>query len=149
YKHLVYAVFRRFRLAEADSDDLFQKFFERLLQNDMRALRTWNGTGLPAYLRQIAHNIALDHWRSTRTVTANCGAEDEGEDQSDCDDADPETMLILQERRLIFSQAIQKLAESDQEILRYLLQDLDYEEIASRLGVPVGTAGVRIMRARK
>jgi DNA-directed RNA polymerase specialized sigma24 family protein len=70
YERLIYHCIRT-RADAADVADIFQSFFERLVERDYRVLRLWQrGSSLAIYLSKVIRNFVVDfhrkkHWRET------------------------------------------------------------------------------------
>ena len=148
YKGIVYGTLRRFRnLPKEDVDDLFQDVFQRLLDNNYAALRAWEGRALAAYLKRITRNAAIDALRQRGHM--------EPIDPTELPEvpAEPETGpgegVLVHELRRMIDQAVRRLGDGDQAIIRMLyFEELSYLEIAERLSITTNAAGVRITRAR-
>ena len=52
------------RLAHYDADDVTQRVFVKLLEDDCQRLRTWQGEVFEPFLRQVVHNEALSFARA-------------------------------------------------------------------------------------
>jgi DNA-directed RNA polymerase specialized sigma24 family protein len=64
HERLIYHCIRR-RADAADVSDLFQSFFERLVERDYRVLKLWQrGTSLPIYLSTVVRNFVIDFHRA-------------------------------------------------------------------------------------
>jgi len=74
--------------------------------------------------------------------------EDQGHEPVD-DSPDPESALVAESRREQVRHAISKLAEEFREVIVLReIEGLAYKEIASVLGIPMGTVMSRLSRAR-
>ena len=66
HERLIYHCLRT-RADTADVADLFQSFFERLVERDYRVLKLWQrGTSLPIYLSKVIRNFVVDFYRKKR-----------------------------------------------------------------------------------
>jgi DNA-directed RNA polymerase specialized sigma24 family protein len=66
HERLIYHCIRK-RADLADVTDLFQSFFERLVERDYRVLKLWQrGTSLPIYLSTVVRNFVIDFHRKKR-----------------------------------------------------------------------------------
>ncbi len=153
YGTVIYAALRRFRqLSREDADDLAQVVFQRLLENNQRALRAWQGGSLAAYLRRMTRHAAIDALRARRPedhVTIDGEGEDEEVFVPDPNPG-PDAAALLAEQRRMMSEAMSRLAPADQDILRLVdLDGLTYAEAAGRLDITVNNVGVRVLRARQ
>jgi DNA-directed RNA polymerase specialized sigma24 family protein len=60
HERLIYHCIRT-RANPADVTDLFQSFFERLVERDYHVLKLWQrGTSLPIYLSKVIKNFVID-----------------------------------------------------------------------------------------
>jgi RNA polymerase sigma factor (sigma-70 family) len=121
-----------------------------LLENNQHALRLWEGSHLPAYLKRITQRIAIDFLRQPRSEAVDTDARDADESITQPgENPGPETEILVVELRRIMNEAIRRLSSSDQLVMRLVyFEELSYSQIAERLGISVSNAGVRIMRAR-
>jgi len=122
-----------------DADDLTQQVFLTMF----RKLHQFNGQSkLESWLYRLATNEALQHLRRTkRRSTAPLVGEPE------VSDADP---IVANEEVQLIEKAMLSLEPELRAIL--LLkeqQNLSYREIAESTGIPEGTVGSRLNRARK
>jgi len=125
-----------------DAEDLAQEAFLRAY----RALPRFRiGSPFRPWLYKIASNLALNHF-SARRATSPLVEEIVATSPMNS----PEAMAELREVQAQLREAILELPESYRVILLLRhLNELSYEEIAAVLGVPIGTAKVRLHRARK
>ncbi len=131
--------------ADAAAQDTFLKAYQRLTGFDGRsAFSTW--------LTRIAINTCLDHLRAQRRRGTRVG-EDDGDgatvlERLPDDGADPEVRAIQRQavRRLAAAEA--GLPPRQREIFRLrFYAELELDEIASGLGVHVGTVKTQLHRA--
>ena len=129
--------------AEDLTQDVFLKVFRSLATFDRRAnFQTW--------LISVSRNLCIDHYRSVRKERETIDRDIRSDDLAS---ASPNVSpLAALERR--------DLAEQLREALRHLpetlrtavvmrdMQELSYQEIADRLGLPEGTVKSRINRGR-
>ncbi len=129
--------------AEDLTQDIFLKIFKALKTFDRRAnFQTW--------IISISRNLCIDHYRSVRkerqTIAKNV-------DSNDLQPASPErgpyAQAEHQDLRAQLRQALETLPITLRTavVLRDL-QELSYQEIADRLGLPEGTVKSRINRGR-
>jgi RNA polymerase sigma-70 factor (ECF subfamily) len=123
----------------AAAEDLVQDTVER----GWAGLRSWQrGTDMRAWLFSIMHNLRVDQGRrgtlqtepldDETPVTAMHGHESIGLELRDLDTA---LRLLSEEHRAI--------------LLLVGLEEMRYEDVASSLGIPVGTVMSRLSRARE
>jgi RNA polymerase sigma factor (sigma-70 family) len=141
YYRSVYGYLSR-RVGRTIADDLaaetFTRAFERRSSYDTQAERA-----LP-WLLGIAINLLAHHRRSEgRRLRALAAAR-----TTEPADASSERVHAALAERLVA--ALEQLDDYDREaLLLYAWGDLKYEEIASVLGIPVGTVRSRLNRARR
>ncbi|WP_432836667.1 RNA polymerase sigma factor [Dactylosporangium sp. CA-092794] len=116
---------------------------ETLLRAWVRAAHVdWRESQLRPWLFRIAHNLVIDAWRKERSVPVGVGGDafDEpavGEDVAD----------VVADRHLLV-RALRRIPPAQQEILVHVhLLDRAGEEVARRLGIPVGTVKSRTYTA--
>jgi RNA polymerase sigma-70 factor (ECF subfamily) len=124
----------------------FYKAYRALATVDTsRSLRPW--------LVRIASNEALSYLRgrgrdTRHTLSGEAGAVALA--ALPTDEAQPESLALADEQRAAVRRALAALPESYRlvTVLRYL-HDLSYAEIAAQTGLPTGTVGVYVLRARE
>lgn len=98
------------------------------------------------WLYGIAVNVIKDRFRRTRRSSRIHVVVDTSEEVW----ADVEDRLVAESLADRFNEAIDALAMDDrQTFLLFALEGLAYREIAEALGIPTGTVGSRIARARR
>src|SRR5512145_2549458 len=129
--------------AEDLAQDIFLKIFKALNTFDRRAnFQTW--------IISISRNLCIDHYRSVRKERQMIASEvDTGDLQPASPDRGPYHAAEHQDLRSLLRVALQALPASLRTavVLRDL-QELSYQEIADRLGLPEGTVKSRINRGR-
>jgi RNA polymerase sigma-70 factor (ECF subfamily) len=129
--------------AEDLTQDIFLKIFRALGTFDRRAnFQTW--------IVSISRNLCIDHYRSVRKERQMIATEvDAGDLQPVSSDRGPYHAAEHQDLRGLLRQALQTLPASLRTavVLRDL-QELSYQEIAEKLGLPEGTVKSRINRGR-
>ena len=144
------------RTATTDEiEDLVQEAFTKAFlhlasYSEEYAFSTW--------LYRIATNHAIDHLRrkklSVFSISAPPGGGDKSEDESkDFEIVDtswvPEQLMLSEERSHIIEAAIEELPENYRRIIKLRHNDdLEYDEIAKVLHLPMGTVKVHLHRAR-
>lgn len=146
--HLMYKMVRRREEAEDLVQEAFIKAFRALASfNDEFAFSTW--------LYKIAVNNCIDHLRKKRLQVYSYDkpiAAKDGELQREYPDKEetPDKELLSSEKSQIITAAIYELPEKYKTaiVLRHR-EELSYEEIATKLNLPLGTVKARIFRARE
>lgn len=129
--------------AEDLTQEIFLRVFKSLQTFDRRAnFQTW--------LISVSRNLCIDHYRSVRkereAIDTNVDA---GDLSPASDDAGPIEALEQRDRVALLRQALGGLPESLRTaVMMRDLQELSYQEIASRLRLPEGTIKSRINRGR-
>jgi RNA polymerase sigma-70 factor (ECF subfamily) len=129
--------------AEDLTQDIFLKIFKALGTFDRRAnFQTW--------IISISRNLCIDHYRSVRKERQTIAREVDANDlQPASSDRGPYAAAEHQDLRILLRQALQMLpATLRTAVVLRDLQELSYQEIADRLGLPEGTVKSRINRGR-
>ena len=123
----------------AAADDLVQDTLERAWSR----LHQWRaGSNMRAWLFGIMHNLRVDQLRRPRLSTQSIDA-DEFELQTRATQADALELRDLES-------ALGHLADEQREILLLVaLEEMSYADIASTLGIPIGTVMSRLSRGRE
>jgi RNA polymerase sigma factor (sigma-70 family) len=146
YQRLVYAIVRRMGDDEHAAADVFQTVFSRLLQHLPKLTEP---DRLQAWIVTTAKREALlQRRRAQRTVSMHRQGED-GQAAADWEPADdahgPEQQIDDLQQLHAVRLALDKLDPRCRDLLNLLFTDADlrvpYEEVARRLGVPVGSIG--------
>jgi RNA polymerase sigma-70 factor (ECF subfamily) len=134
----------------AATEDLTQEVFLRVYF----ALPTYDPRfRLSTWLHQIARNLAINHlrWRA-RHAAELAAAEDADLALRALPDpaANPAAALERRERDGSLWRAVESLPEDFREVVLLRHRDeLSYEEICERTGLPIGTVKSRLARARR
>jgi RNA polymerase sigma-70 factor (ECF subfamily) len=129
--------------AEDLTQDIFLKIFKALNTFDRRAnFQTW--------IISISRNLCIDHYRSVRKERQTIARD---VDSSDLQPATPERGPYAQAEHQDLRAQLRTALEALPLTLRTAvvlrdLQELSYQEIADRLGLPEGTVKSRINRGR-
>jgi RNA polymerase sigma-70 factor (ECF subfamily) len=138
-----------------DVDDCAHEALKRALEGRER-LRP--GEPLRPWLTGIARHVALDTLRARKRQRERAAPTHTGEDGTPVDplervaDAGPDAFQRLADarRRDAVAQAMNALPDGQRRALTmFHMEGLQYQEIAARLGVPLGTVATWVMRARK
>ncbi len=123
----------------AAADDLVQDTLERAWSR----YALWRaGSDLRAWLFSIMHNLRVDQLRRPAMPTHSL----------DEDDFEVPTRATQTDRLEVrdLESALRQLPDEQREVLLLVaLEDLGYAEIASTLGIPVGTVMSRLARGRE
>ena len=129
--------------AEDLAQDIFLKIFRALNTFDRRAnFQTW--------IISISRNLCIDHYRSVRKERQTIARDVDSSDlQPATSERGPYQVAEHQDLRAQLRQALETLPVTLRTavVLRDL-QELSYQEIADRLGLPEGTVKSRINRGR-
>ena len=144
YAGLVWSVCRRFRLCDADAQDVSQTVWLRLVER-LGSLR--DPDAVAGWLATSTRHECIAVWRSRQrqtpvdpeTALELFGASAPPER----DLAAPDRDLLLRERRRLLAAAVAELPAHCRALLALLFADppLSYEEISARLGVSRGYIG--------
>jgi len=139
YSRLVWAVARGHRLAYADSADVFQTTWLRLVEH-LGRLR--DPEQLAGWLSTTARNECLRVLRMGRRERPDDDIA-AGGDPAGPAEPGPEAALLADEERSFVADAFARLSERCQALLRLVVAEpgLSYTEIGLALGIPVGSIG--------
>jgi RNA polymerase sigma-70 factor (ECF subfamily) len=128
---------------DQDAEDIVQESFLKAF----KAQASFRGSEAKTWMLAIVRNTAMDFRRRNKSgIAVPLG--DEGYEPKD-DSPDPERALVDQSRREQVRQAISHLEPEFREVIVLReIEGLPYKEIASVLGIPMGTVMSRLSRAR-
>jgi RNA polymerase sigma factor (sigma-70 family) len=140
FQNLVYSVARRYGLNEDDAGDVFTATFQALLQN---LDRIQVAQTLPRWLAVTASREAM---RMRRINSRYASTEDQGLTLDDIladEEQSAEENAIQAELGEELRKAVHSLQERCRELLKllYLSDEMPYQEIAEKLGMPIGAIG--------
>jgi len=141
--NIAYKFTGRHDLAEDLTQDVFVKIFRSLDTFDRRAnFQTW--------LVSVSRNLCIDHYRSVRKERETIDRDvDPGDLAPVSPTVSPLNALEQSDRRALLQRGLRELAPTlRQAVLMRDIQELSYQEIADRLGLPEGTVKSRINRGR-
>ncbi len=151
YQRQVYSVALRMVRQVQDAEDLTQETFVRMF----RALDRYDPTRpFPAWLFTITSRLCIDHLRRRRLKAISLFHREPGSHEERMIDPEdpglrPDELAVRGEEEERSRELIDTLPPHYRIVvmLRHQ-QDLSYEEIATALGLPLGTVKARIHRAR-
>jgi RNA polymerase sigma factor (sigma-70 family) len=155
HERLIYHCIRK-RADLADVTDLFQSFFERLVERDYCVLKLWQrGTSLPIYLSTVVRNFVIDFHRKKRWRESLVGglselaAHDRRHRRRHEGEETITTALVLKDLRRIGLQAWAKLDGRDRFLMcSKLHRELSNAAMATRLNLTEGALRTALSRAQ-
>ena len=129
--------------AEDLTQDIFLKIFKSLDTFDRRAnFQTW--------LISVSRNLCIDHYRSVRKERETIDRQiDPNELTPASTEPGPMAALEQRDRVTLLRQALGQLPDTLRTaVLMRDIQEMSYQEIADKLGLPEGTVKSRINRGR-
>ena len=135
------------------ADDLTMETFGKAFMQLHRYAPT---SSFSAWLYSIGVHTYIDHLRRNHMVTMPLSSLEETSDGEYVEypvpsgQPDPEESLIRMQRDQALKQIVEQLREPYRKMVRMrYYEELSYEEIAQRLGIPLGTVKVRLSRAKE
>ena len=141
--NIAYKFVGRHDQAEDLTQDVFLKLFKSLDTFDRRAnFQTW--------LISVSRNLCIDHYRSVRKERETINRDVDPADLAPAAPVrSPQAELELRDRVHLLRVALDALAPTLRTaVMLRDIQELSYQEIADRLGLPEGTVKSRINRGR-
>lgn len=137
YDDLLHSAVRRFRLCDSDVNDVVQTTWLRLVQH-IGSID--DATRLGAWLVTTARRESLRILKHRQRVMP---VEESALDRVDATVTDPGAALDRLERADVLQSLVARLSPKQQELLALLMADPapSYEEIARRMGMPIGSIG--------
>ncbi len=151
----VYGLCYRFTGNPADAEDLTQDVFLKIYSN-LASFDLTRGS-LQVWITTLARNLLVDNFRRTRNLRSTSSLDDGWESAEALKPVDrlvaagisPHEAAAKKELAAMVQQALAHVSvELREAVILRDLQDLDYKEIASVLGIPEGTVKSRISRGR-
>lgn len=128
---------------DQDAEDVVQESFLKAY----KAQESFRGTEAKTWMLSIVRNTAMDFLR--RYKSSATASFDEGGPEPEDQSPDPERSLMERMRREQVHQAISHLAGEFREVIVLReIEGMSYKEMASVLGIPMGTVMSRLSRAR-
>jgi RNA polymerase sigma factor (sigma-70 family) len=146
YSPLVSSVIRRYRMNESDADDVRQNLWLRLVEHlkDIREPRA-----LPGWVMTTTRNEAIRVLAGKRRTEPVDPLSDDRLDQVEHTELD--TNLLRAEDRDAVQAGLRELRPEHRELLELTFADaqISYQQISSRLGIPIGSIGPTRARCLK
>jgi RNA polymerase sigma-70 factor, ECF subfamily len=154
YQDLVFSTAMRLLANRAEAEDVSQEVFLKAYERfgELRESPTAGG-----WLRTVATNLSLNHlsryrarWSFFSELFSCVGEEGEETPMEFAAPENVEETLAAADRQRLVEQALQSLP-TDQRVplVLFHLEELSYEEIATKLGVSLGKVKTDIFRGRK
>jgi RNA polymerase sigma-70 factor (ECF subfamily) len=128
-----------------DAEDIVQEAYMRAYKR----FSTFRGGDGRAWLLAIVRNCAYDLLRSNGTISCGDAFDDEGCIARAPSTCDLEAEFLREEKAEQVRSALENLIPQYREVLILReMEELSYSEIATTIGVPLGTVMSRLSRAR-
>ncbi len=146
YKRQLYSYLNRLLPGRHDLvDDLFQQTWLKAID---KLGGYQNRQKFTAWIMRIAHNLALDHFRSAKSAGESASV-DELADTLSKEDAEPWRELDCAELGSALDFALEKLNPELREVFLLRQEDLSFKEIAEIQGSSINTALSRMQYAMR
>ncbi len=149
----VYGICYRFTGSDSEAQDLTQEVFLRIFRT-VKSFRMEEGS-FATWTARVTRNLLIDHYRRTRQDRATDSIEDQlprvevSPNSISQVSARPDALVGCREKQELLQAALAKLSpELRETVILRDLQELEYREIASVLGIPEGTVKSRLNRGR-
>ena len=134
---------RRYEVASIDTDDLEHHIYQKLLEDDRRRIRAWQGRArFSTYLVQVTRNLVMDYYALRNK--GPLAEEYQVCEQVEYDAGEDEHQS---QRRVAFEAALKSLPEKQALLIRLRLEGKTLNEIAEITRRPLGTVSVENSRA--
>jgi RNA polymerase sigma factor (sigma-70 family) len=139
FSPLIWSLCRKYRLADADAEDVGQKVWLQLVGH-LDTIR--DPAALPGWLVTVTRRECLQAL-STAHRSAPAGYLTDIQNMADDQSRTAEQDLLAAERHAALREAFAALPPSGQQLIALLLHDppLSYTEVSARLGIPIGSIG--------
>jgi RNA polymerase sigma factor (sigma-70 family) len=128
-----------------DAEDVVQEAFLRAFS----AVENLRGEDAKPWLLTIVRNTSLTWMKRNRNAAATIGLEEQVEDPSEPSPDPEETLLISCDREQVRKALEQLPSDFREAIVLRELEGFSYKEIATTVGVPLGTVMSRLSRGRE
>jgi len=152
YWRSIYMMLSRMIRDKNDAEDLTQEAFIKAF-NSLASFNT--DYAFSTWLYKIASNNCIDYLRKRRLKTISIDAPvqtRDGEVQMEIADPSavrPDLPLTAAERTAVLQEAIKNLPDKYRRVIEMRhTQELEYADIAEKLGLPLGTVKAHLFRAR-
>jgi RNA polymerase sigma-70 factor (ECF subfamily) len=136
------------RVGRDAADELAAEVFRIAFEQRSR-FRPLHASALP-WLYGLATNLALKRWRGDSRRLRALAQVERGDGEFDARLDGAADRLTARAARARLLDALAGLPDGDRDVVvLFAWEDLSYEEIASALGIPVGTVRSRLNRARR
>lgn len=145
----VYRICYRFTRRECEARDMTQEVFLRIFRT-LGSFRA-DEVSFVAWLNLLTRNLLRDNYRRARRdrLTVSIDSHLTWTERIPTPTRRPDQVFAGHETSRILQSALARLAPDLREVVvLYDVQDLQYNEIARRLGIPIGTVKSRLNRAR-
>ena len=154
YQDLVFTTAMRLLANRAEAEDVTQEVFLKAYERfgELRESPTAGG-----WLRTVARNLSLNHlsryrarWSFFSELFSRRAGEDEEMPMEFAAPENVEETLAAADRRTLVEQALQRLPAAQRvPLVLFHLEDLSYDEIATKLGVSLGKVRMDMFRGRE
>ena len=139
---------QRFILKNIKYNDVAEDLFQNTCVEATRAYHNFRGESAPStWLFGIARNIIRNHVHRSPTYRYNF-VDTEALSNTPCDENNPEQAVEHKEHISQVDVSVGNLPPKLSEVLKMVVSEHSYEDIAARLGISVGTVRSRLSRAR-
>jgi RNA polymerase sigma-70 factor (ECF subfamily) len=152
YQNMVFSTAMRLVANSSEAEDITQDVFLKAYENFDRIGQSPTAGG---WLKTVATNLSLNHLSRYRSRWSFFSELFRGtdEDEPEVEFAAPQNIesdLDQSDRRAFVEEVLQKLPAAQRvPLVLYHMDDLSYEEIASRLGISLGKVKTDIFRGRE
>ena len=139
FSPLIWSLCRKYRLADADAEDVGQKVWLQLVGH-LDTIR--DPAALPGWLVTVTRRECLQVLSAAHR-SAPAGYLTDIQNMADDQSRTAEQDLLAAERHAALREAFAALPPSGQQLIALLLHDppLSYTEVSARLGIPIGSIG--------
>ncbi|HYF93009.1 MAG TPA: RNA polymerase sigma factor [Symbiobacteriaceae bacterium] len=146
YQSQVLALCLRMTGSREDAADVAQQAF---IQAYRHLDRYDPGQPFRPWLYKIATNECIAFLRRTRKHQASPAPDEVLENVSDPADGAPSIVDLAEDRERVRAAVAQLPLPARQVVVAYYFQELGYQEIARQTGIPIGTVGTLLHRAKQ